>query len=316
MGLFSTIGSVLGSYFGPVGSAVGGGIGSAIDGSQDEKGQERTQDINNAQQMQINRENIAAQKEANEANLAAQREFAQKGIQWKAQDAAAAGLHPLAVIGGTGTSFSPSFQAGTSVAYRRDHPVARTLSEGMGQNLARAERAGLTEYEQEIQALALRRGQLENALLEGQINQLWASVMGQPSTTPVPGQAVATGSAARKVGAIEYTASKQESHAPGDPGRSAGDSPGFRRHHISPQTSVELPSSELAEVLEGMGASGHVVGPLLMAKRDYDKRVHGREKPDDKLLPKGYKWEWSMLKQSWSAVRDQPRAYRPGVTGF
>lgn len=300
MGLFSTIGS----FFGPWGTAIGAGADYLVADNKEDKdrsGQQHTQQLNFEHQMAINRENQAFQREANEQNLAAQREFAQKGIQWKAQDASAAGLHPLAVIGGTGTSFSPSFQAGTSAAYRREHPVARQLTEDMGQNVARAERAGLTEYEREIQGLAIRRGQLENALLEGQISQLWASVMGQPDQPAVPGQSVATGSAARHaVGSVDYQPSPQESHAVGDRGRSAGDSPGFRRQHISNQTAVDLPNSELAEILEGMGAAGHVVGPVLMAKRDFDRRWHGYDKPTTPL-PKGYTWQWSKLKQSWVA---------------
>lgn len=290
-GLFSTIGSA----FGPWGTAIGAGI-DAFAENDAQKDAEKNQ-------RQINQQNYEAQKE-----------FAQKGIQWKAADAAAAGLHPLAVIGGAGSSFSPSFQVADQVAARRFDPVGDSLSQ-MGQNTARAERAGLTEYDQEIQALAIRRGELENALLEGQISQLWASVMGQPTQPAVPGQSVATGPGVRQ-GVVKLVRSPQESSRIGDPGRSAGDSPGFRRQHISPQTSVDLPSTELAEIMEGMGAAGHVVGPILMAKRDFDRRWYGSEKPSDKSLPKGYKWEWSKLKQSWSAVKDSPRPYRPGVTGF
>lgn len=278
-GLFSTIGS----FFGPWGTAIGAGV--------DAFAANKEEDSARNQQRSINQENYAAQKE-----------FAQKGIQWKAADAAAAGLHPLAVIGGTGTSFSPSYQLGQSVSDRAGDSLAASIS-GMGQNTARAERAGLTEYEREVQALALRRGQLENALLEGQISKLWASVMGQPDQPAVPGQPVATGSAARHlVGSVDYQASPQESYRSGDRGSSAGESPGFRTQHVSNQTAVDLPNTELAEVLEGMGVAGHVVGPLLMARRDYDKRVYGRDKPSDKLLPKNMKWEWSIKSQSWRAV--------------
>lgn len=45
-------------------------------------------------------EKIAAQ------NIANQREFAQKGIQWKVQDAKAAGIHPLFALGASTNSFS------------------------------------------------------------------------------------------------------------------------------------------------------------------------------------------------------------------
>lgn len=42
-----------------------------------------------------------------EKDRALQREFAQKGIQWRVEDAKAAGLHPLYAVGATGASYSP-----------------------------------------------------------------------------------------------------------------------------------------------------------------------------------------------------------------
>lgn len=43
----------------------------------------------------------------NAQNVAYQKEFAQKGVQWKVEDAKKAGLHPLYALGATTTSFSP-----------------------------------------------------------------------------------------------------------------------------------------------------------------------------------------------------------------
>jgi hypothetical protein len=43
----------------------------------------------------------------NAQNVAYQREFAQKGVQWKVEDAKRAGLHPLYALGANTTSFSP-----------------------------------------------------------------------------------------------------------------------------------------------------------------------------------------------------------------
>jgi hypothetical protein len=43
----------------------------------------------------------------NAQNVAYQKEFAQKGIQWKVEDAKKAGLHPLYALGAQTTSFSP-----------------------------------------------------------------------------------------------------------------------------------------------------------------------------------------------------------------
>jgi hypothetical protein len=43
----------------------------------------------------------------NAQNVAYQKEFAQKGVQWKVEDAKKAGLHPLYALGANTTSFSP-----------------------------------------------------------------------------------------------------------------------------------------------------------------------------------------------------------------
>lgn len=41
-------------------------------------------------------------------NTEMQKEFARSGIQWRVQDALAAGIHPLAALGGSGAGYSPS----------------------------------------------------------------------------------------------------------------------------------------------------------------------------------------------------------------
>ena len=90
--------SVTGAAGGIIGSLVGGAFGRSGD-----------------------RDARLAQERANEANLAAQREFAQHGIRWKVEDAKAAGLHPLFALGGSGATFSPSFQvSGTEGNWKRD----------------------------------------------------------------------------------------------------------------------------------------------------------------------------------------------------
>lgn len=53
----------------------------------------------------LNRKN---QSKINQQNLNAQKEFAQNSIQWRVNDAKAAGLHPLAALGANGTTYTPS----------------------------------------------------------------------------------------------------------------------------------------------------------------------------------------------------------------
>lgn len=222
-----------------------------------------------------------AQREANDANLAAQREFAQKGIQWRAEDARLAGLHPLAAIGSAGASFSPSFQvAGGGSGYRAAADLARSMMGEHGQNTGRAGRAGLTDEEREIHALRVRRMELENALLEGQNAAQWASIMGQPDTRPAPGAPVAVapkgdgqagaGAAGIRVrpgaltappGQIKAVPSESISSRPGELGLEAARSPAFKEYSVSNRSSWLLPNSQVSEALEG---AGEFAAPVLL----------------------------------------------------
>lgn len=53
--------------------------------------------------------NMLNQNEINRKNAELQKEFAQNSIQWKVEDAKRAGVHPLAALGASGYSASPSF---------------------------------------------------------------------------------------------------------------------------------------------------------------------------------------------------------------
>src|SRR5687768_7186728 len=66
------------------------------------------------------------------ADYAMQKEFAQMGIRWRAEDAKAAGLHPMAAIGGSGAGFTPSGVV-VGVDNSRSEFLSRT-----GQNISRA----------------------------------------------------------------------------------------------------------------------------------------------------------------------------------
>lgn len=96
--------------------------------------------------------------EAEARSLKEQRRFAQAGIRWRANDAQKAGLHPLAALGATGASYSPSysFQADTTpVQSNRD-----TWQDKMGQSLSRA-----------LDLLGLQRAMLQNRLLENDVKE-------------------------------------------------------------------------------------------------------------------------------------------------
>lgn len=120
-----------------------------------------------------------AQKDANEAMLAdkekdrqLQREFAQSGIQWRVQDAKAAGVHPVYALGGSGASYTPS-----SISLGAESALGNAFSSA-GQDIGRAVNATRTSsqrvdaFTKAAQALTLEKGALENELLKSQIGRL------------------------------------------------------------------------------------------------------------------------------------------------
>lgn len=76
-----------------------------------------------------NKNRDAAMKQA-QANQQLQLDFAKSGVQWRVEDAKAAGIHPLAALGMQGPSFSPVTLG--------DAATPSTNFAGMGQDVARA----------------------------------------------------------------------------------------------------------------------------------------------------------------------------------
>lgn len=104
-----------------------------------------------SQQNRQSQERMAAQ------NIALQREFAQNGIQWRVADANAAGIHPLAALGASTTSFSPVSVGSTDLP---------DLS-SMGQNIGRALKAAMSgEDREEMDNREMRKLNIEGKRLE------------------------------------------------------------------------------------------------------------------------------------------------------
>ncbi|WNK13228.1 MAG: DNA pilot protein [Microvirus sp.] len=225
-------------------------------------------------------QNRNAQAQANQQNYQAQLDFAQNGLQWKAADARAAGLHPLAALGSSGAAFSPSFQAGQQpnfdVSGLFDDMDSMAPS---GQDTTRAMRAQLSDHDREMQAAVLRNQQLQNSLIEGQLAEQWGKIMGQPSNPPAPGPVnvqVPNKTGQVPQGIVKLEPSKSESTRPGNAGLAAGRSPLFREQVISNKSSMDLLSPDVGESFE---AYGELVKPFLAAY------AHGRKWWDERPPP-------------------------------
>lgn len=105
-----------------------------------------------------------------------QREFAQSGIQWRVADAIKAGIHPLAALGGSGATYSPS-----AISISPDTSMGTALA-ASGQDISRAMNATRSQgqrdaaFTKSVQDLSLQKLGLENELLASQIAKLRSSL--------------------------------------------------------------------------------------------------------------------------------------------
>lgn len=111
-------------------------------------------------------------------NMQMQLAFAKNSIQWKAQDAAKAGIHPLYAMGAPTMSFQNVVSGMPEAVANAGQDISRAVGAAMdGGQKADA-------YTTALRALQLQRGGLENELLRTQIAKLNAP--GTPPSMPGP----------------------------------------------------------------------------------------------------------------------------------
>lgn len=137
-------------WFNAIAPFAGGLLGDVVGGfmEQDENAKARNQ-----------------QDQTNQKNYDMQKEFAQMGLRWKVADAMAAGIHPLAALGASGYSASPSYVSGGPDNSKSD------MVKSMGQNISRAVSAGATAPERAMMAEQIRGMTLDNNLKEYQLKK-------------------------------------------------------------------------------------------------------------------------------------------------
>lgn len=141
-----------------------------------------------------------------------QKQFAQKGIQWKVNDAKAAGIHPLYALGAQTHSYAPSTvgDAGPLVA-QAGQDISRAI------DTTRTSSQKVDAYTKTVQALSLRKMGLENELLSAQIakiNQTMSPPMAGADRMLVDGQT--------QSGLILEKPMERQARAPGRPFQEAG----------------------------------------------------------------------------------------------
>lgn len=151
-----------------------------------------------------------------ERNIELQKEFAKTGIQWKVQDAKAAGIHPIFAMGGNTASYSP-----TSSNFTADTSMANAMSRA-GQDIGRAVNATqnsatrVDAFTAATQALSLERGKLENEVLKSDLASRNARLQQQINPPmPVNQRYLIPGQAQTAVG--DLVKSKPMEQTPADP---------------------------------------------------------------------------------------------------
>ena len=141
------------------GSAIGGAIGGALG-------------LIGAGQSQASAERL------NQLNYEHQKEFAQNGIRWKVADAKAAGLHPLAALGASTASYSPSAVIGDSPDYSFLKDMGQGIDRAMDAKATRQERAEREQKEDALFNEELKGKQLQNQETETRIQSMkWDMAM-------------------------------------------------------------------------------------------------------------------------------------------
>lgn len=106
-----------------------------------------------------------------------QEHFAKHGIQWRAADAKAAGIHPLYALGANTSTFSPSAVSVGAPSIQADTAMGSAVA-SMGQDIGRAINSTRTNQQREdafndtVKALTVQKLGLENDLLASQIKRM------------------------------------------------------------------------------------------------------------------------------------------------
>lgn len=259
--------------------------------------------IATAGSMFTNKRNIAASRAATQSDRAWQQKLLQNQIQWRMQDARAAGVSPAVALGGSVVG------SGTSAPT----PQIQNELHHMGQGVSRAMTSMLTPAQKSEQNLRLENMKLQNDLLKTQVAGSIQSVKkhAQPPTFPathtsdnwptsdvtVSELPMSTTSLSqlveRALTAVPKTVSPKVSGTGGNPNVVAGHIPGYTHMRTSDGYTV-LPSKDAKDLVEDI-----LPLELLWVGRAMSTHEH---KPPYPAKP-GFRWEWNPISLTWKHKR-------------
>lgn len=244
---------------------------------------------------------LAAENAAHQLN--AQMEFATKGLTWRARDAMAAyketGLHPLAMLGVQGPTYSP-----TTTAFNAGSPLGEGIARA-GQDISRGIHASADrELRGAAMNMQMERYSLENELIRTRIASERARVMqgtNPPMQSPggdnllIPGQG---DSPPNPGGFIKYKPNEVTPQM--TPGLEPGRQPDVGHVEAPGGGKVLVPGKEFHDRAEDMPGTGWQWWWRNNIGLAFDKQ--GREAVLGKPAP-GYEWKLNVMTGEWFQVQ-------------
>lgn len=234
-----------------------------------------------------------AAEKAGERNAALQREFAQNSLQWKAEDARKAGIHPIYAMGAPTYQATPSYIAADTSAFGAG--IANAGQDiGRAIDTTRTATQKISAYTATAQKLELERAQLMNDNLRADLAAKVSRGIQQPAfPTPddpyrMPGQAQS---------GVTTQALVRNASADGRPNMEAGsiNDVGFARTRTG---FVPIPSSDVKQRIED-----NLVQELLHAWRNNVQPTLGFNDPPPHKAAPGHAWQWNPLRQEYYQVK-------------
>lgn len=258
--------------------AIGTGVGAIFGGPQGAM-------IGNGLGAQIDGSKKSGMKqwEADLANANLQREFAQNSISWRVEDAKRNNIHPLAALGVQPFNASATFMPGN----RPDLPA-------LGQNIGRSIQASMDRNQRAqvsaLDQLTLEKSALENDLLRAQITKI-----NQTNNPPFPtadnarSSVIAGQSSGVNIVPNDLTATDK-------PHKDAGTLNSYSYMQNPDKSYTVLPAKESKQLMEDFGPASWVSWA----------RTSIKPPPPPKPAPKGSRWFFNPLTQTYSLRRSSP----------
>lgn len=249
-----------------------------------------------------------------EKDRALQKEFAQNGVQWRVNDAKAAGLHPLAALGMQGASSSPITVSGSipgggvpsggsfsSTTPQLQAPDVSSHMASFGQDISRAISATATEWQRQKEVkdaseqLALENQALQNKILASSVAKTRGASIGpaMPSNRTVrlisgQGNSPSNNLVNTQPGTRTKTARGRDYQEPFD-----FPDTGFSRT----KTGYAPTMSEIVKERTEDDVFSEI--PWHIRNRLLPQSLGGAPPPGHVKLKTGQYWEWSNVAQEW-----------------